>query len=574
MSYQPTPIVDDEEELPASEPTDYAGVPQTSIQTPQYTQPPAITPPQVPANPYARNYAPQGSLTASPTQATAESLGNDENEKGIVEAQGDLAMQEGQDLFNKQMEASNEKIQNSNDYNKMLDRHTQEGEADHNKLIQSYNDYAGKAGSLKDPKNAFFDDHGGIGGRILSGFAAFASGMGAGLLGKAGNPFLDYLNQQITNNFEAHKQNIRDLYDKQVVAGKIADTDQNWNIYENKARQIAYDLASAHITNELQGIKDRATGSTQKLLADKTIADLNQQGIARREELYKTQAAQAAASLAQQRARARQVQTDYQKAIETYSKDYGPDETRQHAFRDLQALGYNRSDLASIAGGVGAKYDQKTGQFVLPELPKKEQPEDDIVPLTDPTTGKRLKPEEREKLQGLVVHLPDGTVGLANNTQDVQHIQQASNASQKIAEFNRLVEPLITKYENGTITPEEIGKWKAARGIAIAAAKGAESGSEGVSGKGTMALLGEEDFPEPPNATWASMRGGLETPTNLVHSLIAKTGATPDVYRGQLDALKKFDAENRAGIVSRLRNGYTSASQRSINKPISGKDLP
>jgi hypothetical protein len=43
--------------------------------------------------------------------------------------------------------------------------------------------------------------------------------------GDAGNPFLDYANQQIASNFEALKQNILALYAAQVAGGLIEERD-------------------------------------------------------------------------------------------------------------------------------------------------------------------------------------------------------------------------------------------------------------------------------------------------------------------------------------------------------------
>lgn len=422
---------------PNAEPQDYVGVPQgQQLPTPQL-QLGSIAPPQIPINPYASQSAPPGSLTATPSQYTAESLAGLAKQQDIAGAQGDVAMQEGQQLADKQNEAAQEKIQQSQDFQRLLQEHAQRHEEDHNRLLSAYGDYAAKAGSLKDPSSQFFEDKG-AGARILSGFAAFASGMGAGLLGKATNPFLDYLNQQIEHNFEAHKQNIRDLYDKQVSAGKIQDTDQNWNTYLQESKLKSYELSSAHISNELAGIHANATGATQKLLAQKTQEDLAQQGLDMRAKLSQQQAAQAAAQLANQRATQKEIRTALATAIEKHN-DLPEDEARLAAFKDVQALGYDRSALAGPASALGIKTDPKTGDFIVPTstTPTGTGSEPtvndngEVIPPTLDANGKKLKPEQQTQIvdqyRKRLVSI-DGNKFVADNEDQAKSLKEYASA--------------------------------------------------------------------------------------------------------------------------------------------------
>ena len=152
---------------------------------------------------------------------------------------------------------------------------------DHDRTMAAYQEYKAKAGTLQDPKNQYFDDNGGFLGRIKSGLAAFASGMSQGLIGKGGNPYLDYLNKQISDNFEAHKKNIQDLYEKEVAAGNIEDTDRNRHVFDQNQQLKFYDLSAAGIKDVLLGIGQSAQNKTAANLALKTAADIDQDSSAK-----------------------------------------------------------------------------------------------------------------------------------------------------------------------------------------------------------------------------------------------------------------------------------------------------
>jgi hypothetical protein len=397
MAYQPTPIVsDDQSQMP---PQNYAGVPAgQSIPAPQLTLPPT-TPPQIPA-------APPPSTGLNPQQYTTETVGRIGRKGELVGKQGEIEMQAGQELADKYNQEALEDNQHHEDYQRFLGEQTQRQDDDHQRIISAYNDYAKKAGSLKDPSSQFWEDKG-MGARILSGFAAFASGMGASMIGKGGNPYLDYLHNLIDKNFEAHKQNIRDLYDKQVAAGKISDDDQTWSKYLQEARVKGYDIAIQHIIPELNGIKSKATGQLQQNLALQTINGLEQESLDQRQKLAQSQAAQAAAGEAQRRADAKAAGEALAAALSRHS-DLGEDEARVEAAKDVMAMpNIPRTALGRIMGSIGAHYDTGSDKWIFPELPKpagggSEPPHYDengnlVLPTVD-INGKRIKPEERDKM--------------------------------------------------------------------------------------------------------------------------------------------------------------------------------
>lgn len=307
---------------------------------------------------------------------TTEAVGNLDKQADLVRQQGEIDQQAGEDLYFKQQQAADEKIQQAEDYKnyykELLAKHNEDGE----RAKAAYNEFAAKAGSLKDPTQQYYSDHGGFGAQLASGVAAFASGLGAGLLGHAGNPFLDFLNNHINANFESHKQNIRDLYDKQVAAGKIADTNQNWAMFSAEAKLKAYELDSAHITNELQSIKDRAMGQQAKLTAQIGINGLEKQKLQLRNELAQKQAAALAKAKAEQRAAAAARAAEQKEARALVGKVYeqglssgmSSEEAALAAAKAGQTAGYDNLVLAPIMAGAGVAFDPKQDKFVIGEV--------------------------------------------------------------------------------------------------------------------------------------------------------------------------------------------------------------
>lgn len=142
---------------------------------------------------------------------------------------------------------------------------------DMKKYHAAQDEYDAKAGKLIDPTDQYYKDKGGMSAKVVSGLAAFASGLGAGMLGHAGNPFLDYLNTHISANFEGHKQNIRDLFDKQVAAGRIKDSNLAYGMFMKDMRLKDYDLQSRSITHQLQGIAAKSNSQVAQNIANMGI---------------------------------------------------------------------------------------------------------------------------------------------------------------------------------------------------------------------------------------------------------------------------------------------------------------
>lgn len=538
---------------------------QQAPQAPQLQQP-VIAAPQGPVAP------PQLPLGASPQQAQSATLGNIQTSQNIAGAMGNNDSAELSQIASKDLEAGAQAAQHDSDYKSFLKQFGDQHAQDHQRAVDAYSNYQKQAGNLKDPSSQYWADKG-VGSQVLGGLAAFASGMGAGLLGHAGNPYLDFLNNEMNRNFDAHKQNVKDLYDQQLAAGKIDDTDENYQAYMDKAKQTSYSLDSIHLMHEMQGIKDQSGSQRVKLAADQTINGLQQELTNRQSGYTQQQAAAAAAQLAMQRAQQKEVREAYAKQLDAH-KDLGDDEARVAAAKDLQGMGYNRSVTGPILQSNGFTADPKTGDWVAPVAAPKDS--DDLIPLKDDATGKLYKPEEREKMRQLVVTLPDGTQRLANNPQDKEHATNEIGANQKMQDFTNLLEDhtddkgnvvpgYISKYKNGDLTAKEAGQWNTARQGAIDSFKGAASGSEGMTGKGTATMLGEEAFPEAPGFA-ARNSGGLGG--GLYRDYDSK-GAS-----GQVEGLKKLTAENQKNVEARFRPAAKKKEDSKPAKTVSVKDLP
>ena len=312
-----------------------------------------------------------GSLTATPTQYVAES-GNLEarqaNTNNAIAANEERGYNEAADIHTAEAAAKQKQAADYQQFRAEADARLEE---DHQRHVDAYADYAKRAGSLKDPSEQFWEDKG-TGARMLSGLAGFASGMGAGLTGAGGNPYLDYLNKQIGNNYAAHKQNISDLFDKQVAAGKIADTDANWTRFQDEAKLKYYDLATQHTQSLLKAQEQRALGSNVKQLANRTNQGLEQAQIDRRKALADAQAkaAAAAAGAAAARAAARQKEIDerFAKFYGEQDKDESPEQRTQAAFDALSKLpSIKDEDLARVSRSVGA-IPNGQGGWALPKI--------------------------------------------------------------------------------------------------------------------------------------------------------------------------------------------------------------
>lgn len=353
--------------------------------------------------PYAGG-TPDGVVTATPRQATADLLNSGERSKGLEREEGRIKGDEQTRIAAKNTEAAAEKIQQSADYDQLLSQSSQKYDEAHAATIDAYSKYKAAAGTLKDPETQFYEDKGQA-FRIREGLAAFAAGLGAGFHGESGNPVIEQLNRKVQANYEAHKQNIQDLYNSSVAAGKIEDTVENHSKFMQDAKLRSYELQNAHFKDELSAIAATAASPLAKVAAQKTIEGINQNEVVLKQKLAQQEAQGAAAKLAAERQRSKEVREAFQKALEKHA-DLAPEEARIEATKDLHSLGFNRSETAPIFEANGVQANPETGEPIFPESRGATGPAepsyDDagklLVPSHDSATGKQLKPEERKAI--------------------------------------------------------------------------------------------------------------------------------------------------------------------------------
>lgn len=410
--------------------------------------------------PYAGG-TPDGSIRSTPQQATADLLNSGERRKGLEKREGDVNADKAvrdADILQRQAAESQQQTQ---DFSAAKTQRLAELAAKDAQQDAAYQKFKGAAGSLKDPSDQFWEDKG-TGSRILSGLAAFASGLGAGWNGSGENPYLNHLNKEIQGNYEAHKQNIQDLYQSSVEAGKIADTAENHAKFDLDARQASYGLARAAIKDQLMANGARAQSPLAKLLAQKTVEDINKQQVQEREEQANREAAAAAAKLAQQRAQQEKIRLEFKDAYDkNLTAGYGEEEARANATKAVHALGYNASETAPIFAANGVTANPATGEPVFPEskIPKggPSEPTFDAagklqIPAVDPNTGKPLKLEERQKLtedaQKRTV-IVDGKPALAVNDEAAKQFKLFSDAEPEAARLTKELRDAWAKGDKG-----------------------------------------------------------------------------------------------------------------------------
>jgi hypothetical protein len=415
------------------------GAPAPVLQAPQVAPP--VLPP-VTTDPYPQ--APAGAITATPQQAVGESLGVNQRKENAAQAQGDVDA----DTANKEAalhaQEATEQQQHAADFQTSHTQNNAKSDEAHKQLQSAYEDFAAKAGKLGDPSKEFWGDKS-TGTKILSGLAAFASGFH--MPGEGGeNQYLKFLNHQIDQNYDAHKQNIKDLYDKQVAAGKIVDTIANQNKFDEEAKLYFYDLAGMHIKSELAQVAAKGRAGLAPVTAAKAIADIDQDSINRRADYSTKQAQLAAAGAANQRAQEKEVREAIAKQRAGFDAavtagTMTPEEADQKAVQSVQAQGFSPARLASAATAVGGTYNPKSGLLEFtPPASATPATEGDSVTLDakgnpvvpDVMGGRRLSFAEKSKLaddaQKRVITLADGSKGLAPNEEEAKQWPQETTA--------------------------------------------------------------------------------------------------------------------------------------------------
>lgn len=543
---------------PANPPIDPAVLAALSSQQAATQAPPIQAPPPV----VIPGGAPAGALMETPREATSDTLNLLEQNKGLTRQDADIATQQANALAAKNQELADEKKQQAQDYNDNLLTSSARHAEDYKRTVDAYNEYRDKAGSLKDPSNQYWEDKG-TGTRIASAFASFASGLGAGLLGHAGNPFMDFLNKQIDRNYDSHKQNIRDSYEKQVAAGHLQDNADSWSQFQTNAKLKSYDLSSEHIKAELEAIKQGAVGQAQKVAADRTINDISQQQVNARRAQAQYEATLAMNTAAQQRARRKEVQENWKDLHDkALAAGYGEDQASASAAKGLVQLGYNGSEIAPQMTAIGMSYDPKSSQWgkinpdtkafepILAEKPKPPAAEGD-VPTTDTVTGKPLKLEERQKQQAMQVKMPDGSVRMANSAEDADDARVMLNATTDLNNGISRVEAIEKQLQDPNTDLKTrrmlVGEYNTITKDMITRYNAAAQGTKRATGQGEAHILGEDAIPEPPSALGAATREFYS------HTRILEN-------QGKINALKKIIEGNNKGVEGYLQGKPTSKS--------------
>jgi hypothetical protein len=341
---------------------------------------------------------PDQQLSSPPKEFTADTLNNIDRQKQLTGQQGDVESQGLSDESDVNKEDAAEKILRAKDFDQNIMQYNADAEDAHNMRLSDLAEYRAKAGSLKDPSSQFWEDKG-QGSRITAALGAFASGLGGGLTGQ-NNGFLDFLHKEIDGNYQAHKQNIDDLYRTAVESGKIEDSVENKNRFRMQGKLASYELQSAHIKSDLEAVKNSAASKLAKITADKGIAGLDQEGANARSAYAQMLAKQGAGTQAAQRARQKEMQAQFFKQVELHNKDMGEDESRLAAGADLKAGGYTESELAPFMSGMGIKADAN-GQYLMSKADNTgttDEPHYDenrkLILPTKTAQGKRIDPKE------------------------------------------------------------------------------------------------------------------------------------------------------------------------------------
>ena len=445
---------------------------QGQMEPPVLQLPPTEVPPAPDAAAGSRtpvNYgrAPVGTLALNAPQAETATLGNREEQKDIASEEGRVGQAAEEQAAALMNEDAARKHAQAIDLNRFLNDANKEHARDRAQIQADHDAYKQASGNLKDPSKEFWADKS-TGARVLSGLAAFASGMGAGLLGQTGNPYLEYLNKMIAANYDAHKQNIEDLFQRQVQSGKIADTDDSHRQFMEKAKLAYYDFAAEDIKSRLERVKHGALGQNYKVLSDKTINGINQQQIDQRAAAGQAQASAAAAAAAARRAKQKEIEGEYKDAYKAnLSAGYGEDQSRTAAAKAVQGMGYDRSLLAPIMEANGGAYNQRSGQFEFQEAPKPEGGSA-LIPDKDPVTGKPIKPEARAQLEQQVVRDVNGVERLVRNKEEVKPVNNQLEAIRDFKKELPRLKELQDKWESGKLDgAKEISEYEAIVGRMI-----------------------------------------------------------------------------------------------------------
>lgn len=502
-------------------------------------------------------------LRASPVKATEAYLGTNADRQALEANKGEAESQGLAQIAKLQNDAALEARLNAQDYQAGLFESKNRFDKSNQQLQDAYNDYRKQAGNLKNPSEQFWADKG-TDAHIASGLAGFASGFltsfGAALQGKQdpGNPWLQFLNKQIEDNYNAHRQNIQDLYNEQVAAGKIDDNAHNRAMWDQQARVQGYQLSAMHLVPELESIKANTNSNTVKILAQQGIDDLKDRSTALQENLFHTEAAQKAAVLAQQRADQKTAREAYEKSLERNKEILDPTARADAAFHEVAGLpGISNASKDALAASLGIERDPKTGQYSH----------------AVPTEGGTLD-YGTTKSNELKVQVPDGkggfTVKMGNSKEDADDARAmiaATNDLEKGTNRLREIENQLATLQSQPhgADPEEsikrerlVGEYQTIAKDMVVRYNTAVSGVKRATGQGEAHVLSEDAIPSPPN---------------FYFNLDPVTGRNMG-NEGKFKALDQIIEGNRKSIAGYLKPEKEQPKPNTTNKPSVAPNKP
>ena len=520
-------VVEDPSQLPESNPpglpdsydpqaSDSSALPQRVMPQPPPQPPPAQVnadgssmPVQSPAQPFLAGGAKPGALSETPRQASADYQNLSHRQQDLYRQGGNNDLETGQLLSSIYDKDAKEKHDQSQDYKLAFDASNKRQQEAADRTVAIYKDLRSKAGSLKDPANQYFADNGGTVSRVISGLAAFASGFGQGMLGKGGNPYLDYLNKQIENNFNSHKKNIDDLYNTEVAAGSMEDNALNRSKWEQQARLTHYQLSSQEIIPMLESVKATATGRNQQLMAEEGINGLLQNDIGTRQQLAHSDAAADANARQQQRADMIAARGALKDAEALFPPEkFGPDERANGIAKYMAGQGFPLSNpvVGASMEANGQKWDGKKFVPINPTGQPGTTGEQDDVPLADPRTGRLYTPEEQDKIRSRKTNY-GGQVRWAHDAPGAKEVQAVGSANDGLErKVNRMEQIEAERQALGELTSRDaVAKARALAGEFDGLRAGltveynrAMSGTNRATAQGEAVVLGEEAIPKSP----------------------------------------------------------------------------
>lgn len=328
--------------------------------------------------PFVSQEAPADQIPISSRQFTAGTVDTNALKSGLATQEGNQKA----DMLNRVADVQTSKAadaqKNAADFQSDLAIANAKSNAEHIQHQAAYDEYKKVAGNLKDPSSQFWQDKG-QGSRITAALALAAGGF-------SGNDhFANFLNKEIDNNYNAHKQNIDDLYRGAVEAGKIEDSTENHNRFNADMKLKAYDLARMAFADQIDSETNRGNSKIAKTIGSQVVAGLTQDSLAARRNQAILDAQQATAGRAAAKAKQDKIAEQVLKLHELYHSDYGPEQENAMVAKGLKSLGYTDVEIAPHMTGLGATYKAGEG-WIPPEV----KDQGNVEPTFDEKTNRFL----------------------------------------------------------------------------------------------------------------------------------------------------------------------------------------